>query len=442
MKIAYDFKKNWSYYFLTFLVLSILLKDFFKILTYFIGINVNYLILPLFLIGTFYFYFIFIRRTKNNKVMITLFSFYFLSTLLIIIHTAIANQFNYSLDNVFLIIFFFLIFPITLMLSIEANPERFILICKKSALFLGGITFIVSFSMFIFLMLDKDGVIDFFVKLMKVGVIVNPIQSHSEGIELRFSGIFYSALALALFCNVLIVYILFLINSTWKKIVLLSFVVVLLLLTINRNGIAMFAISLVSYLIYLKSYRAFIFFITCVFIAVICCTLLIPFALHLPFTSFFSFEGGGILTKISTLFSRFSAWLVILNFDHPIELLFGIGVVQGMGDSDFYIDNSFYYFVAQSGIFTLALFLVMMSYVFLKLRAMALMMRNSDSAMSIVLFTVGFFSMILNNSFYEIIYQIYFFALPIAQLVKFGQFKKPITQPIYNLTISSKKHEK
>ncbi|MED9552939.1 polymerase, partial [Escherichia marmotae] len=120
------------------------------------------------------------------------------------------------------------------------------------------------------------------------------------------------------------------------------------------------------------------------------------------------------LTKLSTLFSRIDAWLQVLNINDVARLLFGSGLVQGLGEDNmnFYVDNGYLYLMHQSGLIVLGLYIATWSYMFISLSKNIKNRRNHnfDSVdeinMCLLLILVSFTLALLNNLFFEPVFLI------------------------------------
>ncbi|EFA2315468.1 O53 family O-antigen polymerase, partial [Escherichia coli] len=193
--------------------------------------------------------------------------------------------------------------------------------------------------------------------------------------------------------------------------------VIMVVLTYNRNGMLAFAVTSLFIMIhtYLRRYYLtlanlyYVFLIGILFIA----------------PSFILYFGGGIqnlyssidysaFTKLSTLFSRIDAWLQVLNINDVSRLLFGSGLVQGLGEDDmnFYVDNGYLYLLHQSGLIALVLYIATWSYMFISLSKNLKKRRNynfvsvDEINMCLLLILVSFTLALLNNLFFEPVFLI------------------------------------
>jgi hypothetical protein len=392
-------------------------KDFFKILSFFISVNLNYAFTPLFFLGCVYYGINYIYVSKKNLIILFPMMFFLWVGCYFLVYFIASNAFDYSNAQFSLIIFFNCILPLTLLFAAGSKPALFIFLIKRMALIAGIVTILLSYCILLFILVDKNTVINFFTKLMEAGVIVNPIQTSKASIELRFSSIFNSAYVLALFCNVLLAFTLFYTKRKFYKLILLLLITPILFLTLNRNGmlIALFIIS--SYYFYTVSYRLFVYWVVTAFTLTFIATLLAPVIIHLLGDLGGLNSSDTALTKLSTLMSRLLAWREFLSITNLQHIILGMGFVQGLANTDFFIDNGFYNLLAQSGIIGLFLFYGFMFYIFNRLLWSFLYFKNDKSAIALLLFCAGFSSMFLNNSFFEIIYLLFYFTFPISILL-------------------------
>lgn len=413
-----NIKQNGLFYLLTLLVLSLLLKDFFKILTHFIPVNINYIFLPLyvmfFLISSAHIY----LRKQISILAFLLIVFFIWNNISFILYYLFDNTFNYTLFNLVIALFFQGIIPITLILLAYLHPDTMFNAIKKSNFILGVFTLIMTSLLFIFFIINPKEVTDFFVVLMKNDLIVNPIQTYKGGTQLRFSSIFYSAYSLALYCNVMIVFALFYIKGAMRKTLTLFIILPLLVMTFNRNGMAVAAISISAYLCWRYLKPVFTYYLSTIISCIILGILLTPLLLNIIDYGFGHSSTAGIFTKLSTLGVRFNAWVEFLSPSNYIELLIGKGFVQGLAETTFYLDNGFYYFISQNGLFWLMLFFIIVTMSFIKLKRIYAKDPNHDAAACLTLFIGGLFAMILNNSFYENIFLIFYWTFPLLLIFK------------------------
>ncbi|MGS0724745.1 hypothetical protein ACVBKF_01055 [Shewanella sp. 0m-11] len=413
-----DAGKNTAFYFLTVIVLTLLFKDFFKIMTYFIPVNINYIFLPCYAVVLVVSVFFILKRRTVPSLVLLLSLFFSWNILALLVHFFTVNRYGYDFVDLMIVVFFQGVVPIVLVCLGVNKPQKMFSVIKSSVFIVGYVNIAFSGALLIMYLLNPDGVIDFFVNLMKKNLIVNPIQTHEGGIELRFSGIFYSAYTFALYCNVMILFSLFYVESRLVKGVLLLASFAMLLMSFNRNGMALVFVSLSSYLCwrYFKSH--FSMFMSLIFCGLFAVVMLIPLLLNFLDFGLDTTNFSGAYTKISTLMVRFIAWNDFLSISNIEDILLGKSFVQGIANTDFFIDNGFYYFISQTGLFSFFIFFIIAIFIFMKLIHFHLLNQNSDSAISLILFCGGLFSMMLNNSFYENIFLVYFWVFPIVYILK------------------------
>ncbi|KYL36920.1 hypothetical protein A2I96_06500 [Pseudoalteromonas tetraodonis] len=415
--INLDIKENKSMtYCSIFLLLTfVLLKDLFKISTFFLPFNINYIVLPFYLIFSLYCLFGIFKKKNINLLVLLNIIFFIWNALTLIVHYLLNNVYGYSLFNLLISIFFQSIIPLTLVLSAYLYPNIMLLAMRTTSKFIYIALIIFSITILGFFLKDAQFIINFFISLMEKNLIVNPLQTHSEGVQLRYSGIFYSAYTMALFCCALIIFNLYDKSKGFSKFIHLFVLLGLLFVTLNRNGIVVCIISILLFLVWRYLNSKFIKTIAIFFFIMLTVVLYIPFLLHVTDVSLSKYDTGGMFTKLGTLAVRFDAWKDFLSLKNINDILFGKGFVQGIAETDFYIDNGFYYFISQNGLFSLLLYLSTTLIAFTRL--VNINKRNCSgntaSASALVLLLCGCFSMFLNNSFYENIFLVYFWIFPL-----------------------------
>lgn len=413
-----NIRANGLAYLLTFLILSLLLKDFFKILTYFIPVNINYLFLPiyavllLFGLGQIYF------RRRISLLQILLFTFILWTNFALLLYFLLSNAFNYTPFNLVVIIFFQGVIPLTLLLLAILHPNKMYDAIRNSNVILAIITITVTSALLVFFIINPKEVTDFFVTLMKKDLIVNPIQTHKGGTQLRFSSIFYSAFSLALYCNVMIAFALFFMKSPFKKALVVCIVLPLLIMTFNRNGMAVALFSITSYFCWKYFKSIFTYYMATILFLITLIVILLPLLLNLVEYNFEHSSKSGMFTKLSTLAVRFDAWASFLSPENYIDILIGKGFVQGVAETTFYLDNGFYYIVSQNGILALVLFFITVSITFIKLKRLYQTTPDNNAALCMTLLIGGLIAMFLNNSFYENIFLVFYWTFPLLFVFK------------------------
>jgi hypothetical protein len=402
-----------SYFIFSVFLIAIILKDFFTIISFYIPVNLNYVLSPIIVIA-------FLRYGLSywfgKKYLITLLPMFFFLWIFIYFafYFMLSNNYQYSHAQMFIILTFHSVLPIVLLLTVSNNPALFIFLIKKFLFFTGLLTLTVSYLVLALLIIDRDFIIELFSDLMNAGVIVNPMQTSESSVELRFSSIFSSAYVLALFCNTMIAFALFYINHRFLKTMALLLIIPILFLTLNRNGLLISIFIFSSYFFYKISKKLFVYWTLAAVLFIFILILITPLATHLAQ----ELGGFGIeetaLTKLSTLNSRVNAWSEFLNINNLHNIFFGMGFVQGIAVTKFFIDNGFYYLLAQTGIGGSLLFYILICHNLKQQVKNVIEHKGSDSCLALLLFSAGFVSMFLNNSFFEPIYLLFYFAFPIA----------------------------
>jgi len=397
--------------------LSIILKDFFKILTFFELPNLNYVFLIIYPLV----FVLLLLKAKTLKIDVLKSSFiifYLWCFLSILVNYIFDNKFGYSYNNILIAIFFYTILPLIFLLIIAVNPKYFQVSIDKIIVPLGVFVLVTTVITFFLYLMQPDTVIDFFMALMKDDLIVNPIQSTSTEIQLRFSSIFYSSFTYALFCNFCLFHTLY--NVSFSKLtrtILCFSFLLLIFLSLNRNGYVVFIFMALFYIL-----RSFIFFnrfsVFLINFSFICLAIIIPFYLIVIDVSAGFNSVDSLYFKISTLFSRVNAWDEYFNNVSWIDFLFGNGFVQGLGDSEFFLDNSYYHVIATGGVAAFCLLI----FVVFKFSVVIISSQYSDEKQFVFafsLFSSGLLSMFVNNSFFEPIFLVLYVFYPLSLALRY-----------------------
>lgn len=395
--------------------LSVILKDFFKIITYFGIPNINYALITIYPVVV-----ITIIRFKGKVIRfdyvgIAFILFYTWCLLSIIVNYFFSNGYGYSLNNILIALFFYCILPIMLLFVVIAFPKDYVRVINRVVFSTGYLVILTTIITFTVYVTKPDIVIDFFVSLMKEDLIVNPIQSASSDIQLRFSGFFYSSFTYALFCNFCFFYTIYGDSYSERiKFWLCLVFFILICLSLNRNGYIVFLFMFMFYVFrgIINHNRNKIFTITIAFF-VAWLSLAIPVLLLLVDTSgsFGTFDS--LFFKISTLLSRFNAWTDFFKNVPWLDIVLGSGFVQGLGDTDFFLDNSYYHVIATGGLvlFGLLIFIVISTSILIVSSKFS---QPEQFVFSYSLFTAGLLSMFINNSLFEPIFLLLYVFYPLS----------------------------
>ncbi|MBC8796427.1 oligosaccharide repeat unit polymerase [Shewanella algae] len=370
-----------------------------------------------------------IFRFKDNTlrfdfVSITFILFYIWCLLSITINFIFSNRYGYSLSNLFIALFFYCVLPLILLLVAIACPKHYERVIDRVVIPVGCFVLLTTITTSVVYLISPDAVIDFFVGLMKEDLIVNPIQSTSSEIQLRFSGVFYSSFTYALFCNFCFFYVIYNgLYSKWTKFWLCFGFFILIYLSLNRNGYIVFLFMVVFYfargMINYRSNRNFTIIIGFVFAWL---AFSIPVLLLVVDTSGGFVSVDSLYFKISTLFSRVNAWSVYFNNVSWLDVILGSGFVQGLGATDFFLDNSYYHVIATGGLalFGLLIFIIVSTSMLIISSKYS---KPDQFVFSYSLFAAGLLSMFINNSLFEPIFLLLYVFYPISLALGNREFK-------------------
>lgn len=404
------------------LMLVLLLSGLIKIATLVLGINLNYILIPSLLLICVVTLFV-KKKVTFNDAKITFLIYYFLTGVLLLANNCYSDH-GYSLLQIFLAILMQSILPILLIMIVSSIAFK-----DSHDFFYKIVRFLTSANIICFVIyigainVDYKAVLNFYLLLAEKNLIVNPLQTSVAGISLRFSGIFNSGFLLASFCCIAISYYFFECQVSKKKFLLIYIILLIMTLsTYNRNGILAYCLCSFFMFIYTYFRRSYTTALTIYFYFLLALLLIIPCVLIYMGSSIFSSVSFGTdqtaLTKVSTLVSRIDAWLTVLDINDAKELLFGTGLVQGLGDSmeNFYVDNGYLYLLNQGGLLLLIFYLFCWGTVFIKLTKFlnnsslkADMVIKRDVSLHLLLIVVSMTIAFLNNYFFEPIFQILVF---------------------------------
>ncbi|MEI9651340.1 O-antigen ligase family protein [Enterobacter ludwigii] len=394
------------------LLLSLLFSGFFKAASLFIGLNLNYILVPTFLALGLFLIALGSRLIFNSTTSLFL-VFFITSAFFLLINNTYQDN-NYTGIQLLLALLMQSIVPVCLILF--ASTDKVIryqsLLTNIVRLTLKGnlICFVIYLVAVNF---NYQKVIDFYSDLLASGVIVNPFQTSEAGLSIRFSGIFNSGFLLASFCCIAINYIYFNhLLGKLKFLLLYVIIFVIVFLTYNRNGIVAFLISTIFILADMYFTKAYAKLLTVYFYSVLLSLCILPAILvyysDCVFSHISSASDETALTKVSTLLSRIEAWILVLKIDNVKDLLLGTGLVQGLGENNdaFYVDNGYLYLLSQGGLLLLIFYLICWIVMFFSLLSGLKRFPNNISLkneinMCLSLITVCMTIAFLNNFFYE-----------------------------------------
>jgi len=402
------------------LLLSLLLSGFLKAISLYIGLNLNYILVPVFF-ATSMLTLIIISRFKFDSTALLFLIFFIASGAIFLINNSLQDN-NYTGIQIFLALFMQCILPVCFILF--SCSER---ITNSPDLYNTVVNFILKLNILVLaiylvaISLNYQRVINFYSELLEGGAIINPFQTSEAGISIRFSGIFNSGFLLAAFCGLAINYVYFnRVLGRFKFQVLYSILLIIVFLTYNRNGIIAFLISTIFILVNAYFYKAYTKLIVAYFSSLILALFIFPVILlyysDYFFTTISSATDETALTKVSTLFSRIEAWIVVLKINNIKDLLIGTGLVQGLGENidNFYVDNGYLYILNQGGLLLLIFYIIswvmMFSSLLLGLNKCSnnILLRN-EIQMCLSLIAVSMTIAFLNNFFFEPLFLILVF---------------------------------
>ena len=254
--------------------------------------------------------------------------------------------------------------------------------------------------------LDLDLVFRFYGKLLELGIIVNPFQTSDDAIAVRYSGIFYSALNFGLF----IVFSIILLFYEDAKVSQRKFVLFVLLLLLassfNRNAFITLAYVGGAFFLFKVGLKKNMVFPTMIFGL---CFIVISLAFIVNLEGEIDQNNSFILSAHS-LYSRFEIWSYWFNSLNIESVLYGYGVIAGMGEEHLYIDNGYIFMIVNSGIFSLAFLLLCVFH--LTFTAAKHEGRDADLAFFLLLGLPV--AMVFNNIVLDPMLMLLFFFYPLA----------------------------
>lgn len=253
---------------------------------------------------------------------------------------------------------------------------------------------------------DLDLVFRFYGNLLELGIIVNPFQTSDDAIAVRYSGIFYSALNFGLFI-VFSIILLFCEDAKVSQRKFILFVLLLLLASsFNRNAFITLAYVGGAFFLYKVGMKKNMVFPTMVFGL---CFIVISLAFIVNLEGEIDQNNSFILSAHS-LYSRFEIWSYWFNSLNIESVLYGYGVIAGMGEEHLYIDNGYIFMIVNSGIFSLAFLLLCVFH--LTFKAAKHEGRDADLAFFLLLGLPV--AMVFNNIVLDPMLMLLFFFYPLA----------------------------
>ncbi|HHC6613250.1 TPA: hypothetical protein ACN311_002453 [Vibrio parahaemolyticus] len=382
---------------------SIVFKDLFNIAGFFIGIELVVLYYMVPLIMSVFYVLLNISDFKSNECYVFYIVSAFINLLIFLFNNAWLD--NYSFYQITLIIYSqFVIAIIIATLSMFAYEVAF-----RALIYTWCTTFIIVIISFIvhvvFIYFNPEVIKLFYLKLYEAHLVVNPFQSSSSGLDIRFSSIFSSSLSLGYFCAISVIFLTMFRMKWLTRVLLIVLIGFMVYFSFNRNSYFLFLFSVTASLLYLFRFNVFNLLPRAVFFLVVVFSLFLPFLIlnyyDLGYGTYIL--DGGSVTKLSTLFSRFDSWYMLFYDLDLDKFIFGSGVVQGIGDTQEYIDNGIYYMFFQSGFFSVVFYLFVI-YLFMIKSAME---KSTEATISALCLSVGLLASLLNNIFYDSIFIVF-----------------------------------
>lgn len=399
-------------------VAFLLLKDFFSILGYFFNVDyfsyflvLNYILLPC--------AFIFLNKTiKVTKPFFIILLLVFLDFFVLFINSAYWT--NSSVYDVVVFFIFYMYNPAIVVLIAGSSPMRYFKSLVSVWKFIFYLSVFFGIVQLYFLSVSPDASFEFYKGLHEEGVISFPLQTSSQGVELRLSSIFYSSFAFGGFLTVSVCFILYGYLSS-NKIYNLIFLIVsfyLLYLTYNRNS--MLACLFVVFFYFFSEFWVGSSRQRSVF-----CGKIIAFSgvfflmFSLIFPVYFAVSGFEVSTpdassisKLSTFESRVNTWSYIL-YDRSEDLIFGTGYVQGLidpanvGFDVLMIDNLFFAKLFQSGFVGVSLvFFIVLYLIFWSMKSLKGIFYKENMAF-ILIFSSSILIFSVNTYFYDPLFLVF-----------------------------------
>lgn len=255
-------------------------------------------------------------------------------------------------------------------------------------------------------LLDLDLVFRFYGNLLELGIIVNPFQTSDDAIAVRYSGIFYSALNFGLFIVFSIVLLLCEDIKDSKRKAALLVLLLLLASSFNRNAFITFVYVGGALLLFKAGMKKNIVFPAMLFGL---CFIVIFLVFIVNLNGEFDQNNSFILSAHS-LYSRFEIWSYWFNSLNIESVLYGYGVIAGMGEEHLYIDNGYIFMIVNSGIFSLAFLLLCV----FQLTLIAAKRKGSGADLAFFLLLGLPVAMVFNNIVLDPMLMLLFFFYPIA----------------------------
>jgi hypothetical protein len=346
------------------------------------------------------------RALKFIQFDVLLLTYIFYSSMVTSAHLLLNNPYALTSYQIVVVFSFQCLTMVLLWYFSTKSPVVFVKVTNfvVRLAFLGCILF--GAILLTLVIVDLDLVFRFYGNLLELGIIVNPFQTSDDAIAVRYSGIFYSALNFGLF----IVFSIILLFCGDAKVSHRKFVLIVLLLLLassfNRNAFITLAYVGGAFFLFKVGMKKNLVFPTMVFGL---CFIVMSLAFIVNLEGEIDQNDSFILSAHS-LYSRFEIWSYWFNFLNIESVLYGYGVIAGMGQEHLYIDNGYIFMIVNSGIFSLAFLLLCVFH----LTFTAAKREGPDADLAFFLLLGLPVAMVFNNIVLDPMLMLLFFFYPLA----------------------------
>ena len=402
--------RNPSFYGCMLLVIWVIFKDVSRVSLYFGLPDLAFLFFFLALLVSFIAILQGLRAVKLSIFDLTVVMYIVYSSLVTLSHSIIYNPYSMTSYQVFVVLAFQLVAMLLLWFYALKAPDILIGVTKLVAKYALICCVALASSLLIFVIVDLNLVFQFYSGLMDLGVIVNPFQASDDAIAVRFSGIFYSALNFGLFVVFCLIVVLGDNRSGHKSLVTLLVLVLLLLSSFNRNAMLTFGYCSTAIILWrLGLHKVYVFMLMNLGLALIFGLLIFVVNMESSID-----RSNSLVLSAHSLYSRFEIWGYWLGTLDFRSLIYGHGVIAGMGEDHLYIDNGYVFLVVNSGIISL----MFVMYQMLHLAGKGAHLRGAEADVSFFLILGLPVAMIFNNVVLDPMLMLLFFFYPMALLKK------------------------
>ena len=402
--------RNPSFYGCMLLVIWVIFKDVSRVSLYFGLPDLAFLFFFLALLVSFIAILQGLSAVKLSIFDLTVVMYIVYSSLVTLSHSIIYNPYSMTSYQVFVVLAFQLVAMLLLWFYALKAPDILIGVTKLVAKYALICCVALASSLLIFVIVDLNLVFQFYSGLMDLGVIVNPFQASDDAIAVRFSGIFYSALNFGLFVVFCLIVVLGDNRSGHKSLVTLLVLVLLLLSSFNRNAMLTFGYCSTAIIFWrLGLHKVYVFMLMNLGLALIFGLLIFVVNMESSID-----RSNSLVLSAHSLYSRFEIWGYWLGTLDFRSLIYGHGVIAGMGEDHLYIDNGYVFLVVNSGIISL----MFVMYQMLHLAGKGAHLRGAEADVSFFLILGLPVAMIFNNVVLDPMLMLLFFFYPMALLKK------------------------